>query len=60
MKRFKLLACKALYREFSLLSSACENFIDATYMQQGHDTPKLLNEQLQHEIDMIDEGRDIH
>jgi hypothetical protein len=61
MKRFKLLACKALYREFSLLSSASENFIDATYMQQGlHDTPKLLKEALQREIDMIDEGGDIH
>lgn len=61
MKRFKLLACKALYREFSLVTSASENFIDATYMQQGlHDTPKLLKEALQREIDMIDEGGDIH
>ena len=61
MKRYKLLACKALYREFSFLSSASENFIDATFMQQGlHDTPKLLKEALQREIDMIDEGKDIH
>jgi hypothetical protein len=61
MLRLKLLACKALYRECSLLSSRSSNFIDATYLQQGlHDTPSLLHDALQAEIDRIDAGTDIH
>lgn len=59
--RLKLLACKALYREFSLLTAACGNFIDATYLRQGlHDTPQLLRKALQEEIDKIDAGEDVH
>lgn len=61
MLRLKLLACKALYRECSLLSSQSRNFIDATYLQQGlHDTPNLLHQALQSEIDRIDEGNDLY
>lgn len=61
MQRLKLIACKALYREFSLLTAAGKNFIDATYLQQGlHDTPALLREALQKEIDSLDAGEDIH
>ncbi len=61
MLRLKLLACKALYRECSCLSFKTANYIDATYMQQGlHDTPGLLKESLQKEIDLIDEGVDLH
>lgn len=61
MLRLKLIACKALYREFSLLTATGKNFIDATYLQQGlHDTPKLLNKALQKEIDQIDKGEDVH
>lgn len=59
--RLKLLACKALYREFSLLTAGCGNFIDATYLRQGlHDTPQLLRKSLQDEIDKIDSGEDVH
>ncbi|MEG2881635.1 MAG: DUF1638 domain-containing protein [Christensenella sp.] len=59
--RLKMLACKALYREISLLSAHCENFVDVTYLRQGlHDTPALLTQALQKEIDSIDEGEDIH
>jgi hypothetical protein len=55
------LACKALYREFSLLTARCGNFIDATYLRQGlHDTPRLLQKALQDEIDAIDAGEDMH
>lgn len=61
MLRLKLLACKALYREFSLLTVRCGNFIDATYLRQGlHDTPQLLRKALQDEIDGIDAGEDVH
>ena len=60
-KRLKLLACKVLYREISLLSSKSDNFIDVTYLQQGlHDTPDILRSILQNEIDRIDEGSDIY
>ena len=59
--RLKLIACKALYREISLLTATCDNFLDVTYLQQGlHDTPTLLNEALQHEIDKIDNAEDIY
>lgn len=61
MARYKLIACKALYREFSLLTAHCGSFIDVTYLRQGfHDTPKLLKEALQREIDGIDSGQDVH
>ncbi len=61
MLRLKLLACKALYRECSLLSFKSHNFIDATYLQQGlHDTPSLLRDALQAEIDRIDQGNDLY
>lgn len=61
MKRLKVIACKALYRELSLLSAQCENFIDVTYLRQGlHDTPAFLAETLQKEIDKIDAGDDLY
>jgi hypothetical protein len=61
MLRLKLLACKALYREFSLLTAQCESFVDATFLRQGlHDTPTLLHDALQAEINKIDEGKDIY
>lgn len=61
MMRLKLIACKALYREISLLTATSANFIDTTYLRQGlHNTPGLLKEALQMEIDRIDEGDDLH
>ncbi len=61
MLRLKLLACKALYRECAYLSFKTANFIDATYLQQGlHDTPAILYDTLQQEIDRIDEGTDMY
>ena len=61
VKRYKLIACKVLYREISLLTSHCENFIDVTYLQQGlHDTPEVLRQTLQDEIDRIDADTDIY
>ncbi|MDL2238375.1 DUF1638 domain-containing protein [Christensenellaceae bacterium OttesenSCG-928-K19] len=59
--RLKLIACKALFREVSLISAYSQNFIDATFMRQGlHDTPDLLRQALQEEIDKIDAGDDVH
>jgi len=59
--RLKLIACKALYREISLISATCESFIDVTYLRQGlHDTPDLLRDVLIEEIKMIDAGEDVH
>ncbi len=59
--RLKLIACKALYREFSFLTAASKNFIDATYLKQGlHDTPAFLNEALREEIRKIDLGEDLY
>ena len=57
--RLKLLACKVLQREISLLMAQCENFIDVTYIRQNfHETPQLLNAALQEEIDKLDAGDD--
>lgn len=57
--RFKLLACKILQREISLLLAKCEHFIDVTYIRQDlHNTPQLLNAALQEEINKLDEGTD--
>ena len=57
--RLKVIACKVLFRELSLIASASKNFIDITYMRQGfHDEPDLLRERVQHEIDKVDSGED--
>lgn len=59
--RLKLIACKALYREVSLITATCEHFVDVTYVRQGlHNTPALLAAALQEEIDRIDAGEDLH
>jgi hypothetical protein len=57
--RLKLLACKVLQREISLLIAISEHFIDVTYIRQDlHNTPQLLKTALQEEIDKIDAGTD--
>ncbi len=44
-----------------MLSASSNSFVDATYLKQGlHDTPKLLQQELQHEIDLVDGEEDIH
>ena len=59
--RYKVIACKALFREFSLLASQTQTILDITYMRQGlHDTPDLLRRALQEEIDKVDENADMH
>ena len=57
--RLKLLACKVLQREISLLIAHCEHFVDVTYIRQDlHNTPQLLQVALQEEIDKLDQGTD--
>jgi len=59
--RLKVIACKVLYREISLLSASSEHIIDVSYLRQGfHDTPAYLNELLQKEIDNIDRCEDTY
>ncbi len=57
--RLKVIACKVLWREIGLLSAACPNFLDLTYLRQGyHDEPDKLRKILQAEIDRIDNDDD--
>ena len=59
--RFKVIACKVLYREISLLSTVSEHIIDATYLRQGfHDTPQVLQSLLQQEIDRVEAREDMY
>jgi hypothetical protein len=59
--RFKVIACKALFREISMLAANTDAVLDVTYLRQGlHDTPDLLRDALQKEIDAVDEGCDVH
>lgn len=61
MKNYKLIACKLLNRELSLLTAESENFIDITWMRQElHNTPEKLKAALQAEIDSIEGGEDLH
>ena len=59
--RYKVLACKALFRELSYIAAHSDALLDITYMRQGlHDTPDLLRRALQAEIDLIDSDADLH
>lgn len=61
MKRLKVIACKVLFREISLIGCRSESILDVTYLRQGlHDTPEMLNKTLQAEIDRIDSGKDVY
>lgn len=60
MLRLKLIACKALYREISLITATSPSNIDVTFLKQGlHDTPEVLRRELQAQIDAIDSGEDM-
>lgn len=57
----KVIACKVLSREISLLSPQNPHFLDVTYLRQGlHDRPDELRRVLQSEIDAIDNDTDMH
>ena len=58
---YKVIACKALFRELSLIGANIDSVLDVTYMRRSlHDTPDLLRKTLQDEIDSIDSGDDMH
>lgn len=51
-RRFKVLACRSMYREISLLVSQVESACDVTFLPLGlHNDPGKLRETLQREID---------
>ncbi|MFW5684244.1 MAG: DUF1638 domain-containing protein [Spirochaetota bacterium] len=59
--RIKAIACKVFTREVSKIVAESEHTIDVSYLRQGlHDTPDVLREQLQAEIERIDAGEDMH
>lgn len=59
MKRFALIACAVLQRELSYEIALSENAVRAWWLRQGlHDTPDLLRQQLQNEIDHIEDEQE--
>lgn len=61
MRHFKVLACKIFQRELSLVIPACPNALDVTFMRQDlHNTPAILRDAIQKEIDLIESGEDLH
>lgn len=55
MKRLAVIACAVLQREISFELAGCENMVRIWWLRQGlHDTPDLLRQQLQNEIDRIE------
>ncbi|MDR1472701.1 MAG: DUF1638 domain-containing protein [Synergistaceae bacterium] len=59
--RLKVIACKVLFREISLIAANCENYLDVTYIRQGlHNTPELLQKTLRAELEKIDAGNDVY
>ena len=59
--RLKIIACKVLFRELSLIAAKSKNHIDITYLKQGlHNEPDYLRKSLQCEIDKIDNDNDLY
>ena len=57
--RLKVIACKVLFREISVLAGKSNNIIDTTFLRQDfHDQPELLRKKLQDAIDRLDAGDD--
>lgn len=51
-RRFRVLACRSMYREISFLVSQVESACDVTFLPLGlHNDPRRLREALQREID---------
>ena len=58
--RLKLIACKAITREFGYLCAKSPNNIDITFLRQSnHNSPDLLRKVLQEEINSIESGDDM-
>ncbi len=53
--RFKLIGCKLIQREIASIIAKTDNIVDVTLIRQDyHQTPEILREVLQREIDEID------
>lgn len=53
--RFKLIGCKLIQREIASIIAKTDNIVDVTLIRQDyHQTPELLRDVLQREIDEID------
>lgn len=59
--RLKVIACKVFNREIGRVIADSPNTIDVSWLRQGlHDTPDVLREAIQREINLIDDGTDMH
>jgi hypothetical protein len=57
MMRLKVIACDVLNREISYLSSLSKCYVDVIYLNQGlHNTPDILREKLQEQVDLAHTG----
>ena len=58
---YKIIACKVLWRELSLITASSPDYCDVTYLKQGlHESPDRLREAIQSEIEAVESGEDIH
>lgn len=59
--RLKLIGCKLMQREIASVIATTPNFVDVTLMRQDyHQTPEVLRDILQAEIDEIDNNESKH
>ena len=59
--RIKLIGCKLLQRELSSVLATTDNIVDVTLLRQDyHQTPEILRQHLQAEIDAIDDNTSPH
>lgn len=57
MRRFALIACQVLWREFAYCAAASKNAIDLRFLRQGlHNQPDELRTKLQEAVDEVDEN----
>lgn len=61
MKHYKVIACKIMQRELACVLGSCPNALDISFLRQDlHDTPRLLTQALQEEIDKVESRTDVH
>ena len=61
MRYIKLIACRVMAREVSLIAAHCNSIVDVTWLPQGlHSTIGELARCVQREIDSLDAGNDPH
>ncbi len=59
--RFKLIGCKIIQREIASVIARTDNIVDVTLIRQDyHQTPEILRDVIQREIDEIDSNESRH